>query len=208
GVELGDEHAGVAGEQRHEDGPLGAAVDEGRQGGADEDAAVDGLVCQLPLARDLLAGEEVDAAAEDHEHVLLPPHDALGRAGGATGVEHVDVVVVEEILELRRHVAVVDVDHHAADLEDRDHRLDGLDGVATVYGHLVVVGHADGLQVVGQAVGPVLEFAEGQYAVPLDQDFAVRYAVDAVLDKVSDGVSHDPKLERVTVSRERIAHSI
>src|SRR5699024_3907381 len=59
-----------------------------------------------------------------------------------------------------------------------------------------------------KAVGTVLEFAEGQYAAPLDQDFAVRYAVDAVLDKVSAGVSHYPKLERVTVSRERIAPSL
>src|SRR5699024_5748321 len=141
-------------------------------------------------------------AVLDHHHVrdARGLGEGLGEDAAVPPLDDDDeaVGVVEEILELRRHVAVVDVDHHAADLEDRDHRLDGLDGVATVYGRLVGVGHADGWQVVGRAGGPVLEFAEGQYAVPLDQDFAVRYAVDAVPDKVSDGVSHDPNLERVT----------
>ena len=37
--------------------------------------------------------ERVDAAAEREVHVFLAPHHALGHAGGAAGVEQVDVVV-------------------------------------------------------------------------------------------------------------------
>jgi hypothetical protein len=34
----------------------------------------------------------VDAAAQREDHVLMPPHHALGHAGAAAGVEHVEVV--------------------------------------------------------------------------------------------------------------------
>ena len=39
-----------------------------------------------------LAGREVDAAAEHAPEVLVAPHHALGEAGGAAGVDDVDVV--------------------------------------------------------------------------------------------------------------------
>ena len=39
------------------------------------------------------AGVEVDEPAEHAEHVFLTPHHTLGHAGGAAGVEDVDVVV-------------------------------------------------------------------------------------------------------------------
>ena len=39
-----------------------------------------------------LTGVEVDAAAEHPPEVLVAPHDALGEAGGAAGVDDVDVV--------------------------------------------------------------------------------------------------------------------
>ena len=40
----------------------------------------------------LCAGDRVDALAEREEHVLVPPHHALGHACRAAGVEHVVVV--------------------------------------------------------------------------------------------------------------------
>ena len=45
------------------------------------------------LAGQRLAGHEVDAAAERAPDVLVTPHDALGHAGRAAGVEEVEVVV-------------------------------------------------------------------------------------------------------------------
>ncbi len=42
--------------------------------------------------RQRLAGVEVDAAAEHAPEVLVAPHHALGEAGGAAGVDDVDVV--------------------------------------------------------------------------------------------------------------------
>ena len=45
------------------------------------------------LVGDPLAGQRVDALAEGEEDVLVAPHDALGHAGGAAGVDDVDVVV-------------------------------------------------------------------------------------------------------------------
>ena len=132
---------------------------------------------------------------------VLDHHAVRDARGGGEGLgEDVGVAplvddddgvrVVEEVLQLGGDVPVVDVDHHGADLEDRDHGLDGLDGVAAVDRHLVVGPHAHGLQVVGEPVGPVLEFLEGEGAVPLDQDDPVRDAVHAVFDEISDGVRH------------------
>ena len=40
-----------------------------------------------------LAAVEVDAAAEDPPEVLVAPHDALGEAGRAAGVDDVQVVL-------------------------------------------------------------------------------------------------------------------
>ena len=57
-----------------------------------------------------IAGVEVDEAAEHAQHVFLAPHDTLRHAGGAAGVEDVDVVVgasAEVALGRRRRERVV-----------------------------------------------------------------------------------------------------
>ena len=50
---------------------------------------LDHLLRAVGLAR---RSHGVDAATEREEHVLVAPHDALGHAGGAAGVEDVAVV--------------------------------------------------------------------------------------------------------------------
>ena len=51
------------------------------------------LLGQRPLVGHPLVRVGVDAAAEGEEHVLVAPHDALGHAGRAAGVDDVVVVV-------------------------------------------------------------------------------------------------------------------
>ncbi len=52
-----------------------------------------GRLRESVLVGDLLAAVEVDPSAEHADHVFLAPHDTLRHAGGAAGVEDVDVVL-------------------------------------------------------------------------------------------------------------------
>ena len=89
-VELGLEDRQVAGEEVHQQAGLGAAVHQRaeREGGHPRVVGLLGLVVLLQR----LTGVEVDAAAEHAPEVLVAPHDALREAGGAAGVDDVDVV--------------------------------------------------------------------------------------------------------------------
>ncbi len=70
---------------------LRPAVHERAQRKGDHPAVLRGLLGLVEL-RQRLAGVEVDAAAEHPPEVLVAPHHALREAGGATGVDDVQVV--------------------------------------------------------------------------------------------------------------------
>ena len=89
-VELRLEDRQVAGEQVHQQAGLGAAVHQRAEREGDH-PRVGGLLGLVELLQ-RLAGVEVDAAAEHPPEVLVAPHDALREAGGAAGVDDVDVV--------------------------------------------------------------------------------------------------------------------
>ncbi len=90
GVELRLEDRQVAGEQVHQQPGLGAAVHQRAEREGDH-PRVGGLLGLVVLLQ-RLAGVEVDAAAEHPPEVLVAPHHALGEAGGAAGVDDVQVV--------------------------------------------------------------------------------------------------------------------
>ena len=69
---------------------LGAAVHQRAEREGDH-PRVGGLL-GLVVLLERLTGVEVDAAAEHPPEVLVPPHHALGEAGGAAGVDDVEVV--------------------------------------------------------------------------------------------------------------------
>src|SRR5699024_1410774 len=79
---------------------------------------------------------------------------------------------------------------HCARLEDGDHRLDALDGVAAVEPDPVAGPHALGDQVMGEAVGALVHLRIGAGAVTGLQRDPVRHEVDTILDEVSDVESH------------------
>jgi hypothetical protein len=92
-AEVADEHHGVALEEKPQRAPLGGAVHQ-RRGVQRHHWRVgcSGLVGQFLAVGDPFVGVGVHPAAERIEHVLVAPHHPLGHAGGAAGVEHVEVV--------------------------------------------------------------------------------------------------------------------
>ena len=100
------------------------------------------------------------------------------------------VAVVEEVDELVLHVAVVHVDRDGSQLVGREHRLHELDAVVRVDRHVVAATDALRGEVVGQAVGALLELREGLLAIAADQGGAIGHGIDRVLDEVGQVEGH------------------
>ena len=115
------------------------------------------------------------------------------------------VGVLEQVPQLALDVAEVDVDQDGAGLDDAEHRDDDLDAVPAVQPDLVVLLHALVDQVVGEAVGLLLQLAVGQLVVAADQGDAVWHGVDGVLGEVCNVQGHGTKLERVTFRDKSVA---
>jgi hypothetical protein len=98
--------------------------------------------------------------------------------------ERLEIGVVEEVAELVLDVAVVDVDPHGADLENRPQRLDPLDGVVGVDADVVVRAEAVRRQVVRQAVGSLFHLAVGAPLALADEVLSLSEAVRRVLEQV------------------------
>ena len=129
--------------------------------------------------------------------------DAVGVAALVHQRDHVGVL--EQVLQLALDVAEVDVDQDGAGLDDAEHRDDDLDAVAAVQPDLVVLLHALVDQVVGEAVGLLLQLPIGQLVVAADQGNAVWHGVDGVLGEVCNIQGHGTKLERVTFRDKSVA---
>ena len=100
------------------------------------------------------------------------------------------VRVLEQILKLALDVAVVDVDQDGAGLDDAEHRDHDLDAVAAVQPDLVVLVDALVDEVVGEAVGLLLQLGVGELVVTADQGDTVRHSVDGVLGKIGNVQGH------------------
>jgi hypothetical protein len=100
------------------------------------------------------------------------------------------VGVLEQVAQLSLDVAVIDVDQDRPGLHDPEHRDDDLDAVAAVEADLVALLHAPADQVVGEAVGLVLQLGVGDLLVAADQGDPVGYGVDGVLGEVGDVQGH------------------
>ena len=193
----------MAGEEVHEQAGLGAAVHQRaqREGHHPRVGGLLGLVVLL----ERLPGVEVDAAAEHPPEVLVPPHHALGEAGGAARVDDVEVVgaalaevalgalagqrVGPEHAAVRRHVGLV----VGLERVGHDHR----DPELLVLGHAgrdqrgvgALVDHGDHVGVVEE----VVELALDVPVVHVDgdrPDLDHRQHGDDVLDAVL-GVDRD-----------------
>ena len=141
-----------------------------------------------------------------HEH----PHlgrlrqdggDAVGELGVVDDAHEVGVVV--EVAQLLLDVPEVHVDRHGADLEQREHRLEVLGAVHHVAADVVARTDADGLEVVRQPVGPLVELAEGQPAALGVQRLAVRDVVDDVLEHAQHGTG---RIVRLGVGVQHLFH--
>ncbi len=64
------------------------------------------------------------------------------------------------------------------------------------------------MQVVGEAVGLLLQLGVGQLLVAADQGNAVWHGVDGVLGEVGDVQGHGTKLERVTFRDKSVASTL
>ena len=67
-----------------------------------------------------------------------------------------------EVLQLARRIAIVDVDGHGTDLEARQHALDVLGAVGQLQADPITGTDADALEVVGEAVGPLVQLGVGE----------------------------------------------
>ena len=96
------QHHRAAGEEPHERRPLGGGVHQRRERQVGEPSTPMRSGSSSGDAHLALEAHRVAAAEAGEERVLLPPHDALGQAGGAAGVH--DVVVVAAAVAARRSV--------------------------------------------------------------------------------------------------------
>ena len=241
-------------------------MDHRRNRVADHRRIGGGGLGQVVLVLDEFACREVGSAEQHPVDVLVAPHHALREAGGAAGVEQVDVVgaafaevslggalrdrrveldaavalivvvaavlddedrldvggvrqhvghpvgvlalvdqrdhvgVVEQVAKLALDVAVVDVHQDGARLDDAEHRDDDLDAVAAVQPDLVVLLHPLIDQVVGEAVGLLLQLGVGQLLVAADQGDTVRHSVDGVLGEIGNIQGHGHQIRTCYIS--------
>ena len=142
-------------------------------------------------------------AVLDHDDVLEQRHlrrDLVHERREAALVdESHEVRVVEDVAELVRCVAVVDVDRDGPELERREHRLDELDRVEGVDPDVRAGRDAVGGEVVGQAVRALFELRVGVPFAIANDGRPVGDEVDRVLDQVGDVESHARELEHVSV---------
>ena len=131
----------------------------------------------------------------------------VGHPVGVSALVHQrdHVRVLEQVPQLALDVAEVDVDQDGARLDDAQHRDHDLDAVAAVQPDLVVLLHALVEQVVGEAVGLLLQLGVGELFVAGDQGDAVRHGVDGVLGEIGNVQGHGTKLERVTFPDKSVA---
>jgi hypothetical protein len=97
--------------------------------------------------------------------------------GGQVGVPQV-------IGQLALPVAEVDVDGHRAELDRGEQRCHRLDGVAGIEADVAAGSGPLGGQVVGQAIGLVLELAVGDLAVAVDQRHPLGEGIGGMLEDV------------------------
>ena len=114
--------------------------------------------------------------------------DAVGVPAFVHQRDHVGVL--EQILQLALDVAEVDVDQDGAGLDDAEHRDDDFDAVAAVQPDLVVLLDALVDEVVGEAIGLLLQLGVGELLVAADQGDTVRHSVDGVLGEIGNVQGH------------------
>ena len=105
------------------------------------------------------------------------PESAVEDKAGEAGVR-------VEIRQLSGGVAVVHVDRHGPDLETGDHGLDVLGAVGQLDAHPITRPHSGAREVVGQAIGPLLQFRVGRPSTPGDHGRLSPGDVDDALEEV------------------------
>ena len=97
-----------------------------------------------------------------------------------------EVGVVEQVEKLVLDVAVVDVDGHGAGLEAPEHDLDPLGAVPRLDADMVTGADTSLDQMVGDAVGALVELGVGATGLAGDQRVAVGHRVDDDLEEVGE----------------------
>ena len=202
--------------------PHHALGEPGGAAGVEQIDVVLAARAEVALRRALLErGVELDTAVAleiflstvlDHEDGLdvrrLGQH--VGHPVGVATLVHErhHVRVVEQVLQLAFDIAEVDVDQDRTGLDDAQHRDDDLDAVPAIEPDLVVLLDALVDEVVGQAIGPLLQLGVRQRLVTRNEGDAVRHGVDGVLGEIGDIQSHGSKLERVTFRDKSVATTL
>ena len=202
--------------------PHHALGETGGAAGVEQVDVVGAALAEVADGRSLLErGVELDTAVALIVVVaaVLDRQDGLdvGRLGQHVGhpvgvpplVHQRDHVrVLEQILQLALDVAEVDVHQNGARLHDAQHRDHDLDAVPAVQPDLVVLLHPLVAQVVGQAVGLLLQLGVGELFVAGNEGDTVRHGVDGVLGEIGNVQGHSTKLERVTFPDKSVASTL
>ena len=153
--------------------------------------------CVVPqhtaVRRDLGVALRIGRVRHHHDRAELPVlrcrDGDQGRVGTLVQQRH-HVRVVEQVVQLAFDVAVVDVDGHGADLEDRQQRHDVLDAVLRVDPDVLAGLHPAAREVVRQPVGVGLELGVGHPALAHLDHVTLGDDVDGVLEEISDVDGH------------------
>lgn len=121
------------------------------------------------LRRPVRAGAGLVGGDDPPLHLRQVRPDAVEQLGEAR-MEHdgLGVGVVEQVGDLVRAVAVVGVHRRHRHLERRGHRLEVLDAVVQVAGHLGALADAGRDEVGGERVRSLVELAPGDHPVAVD----------------------------------------
>ena len=133
-------------------------------------------------------------AVFNHDDVLEGRHlwgEALDAVSeGALDEERLQVGVVEEVTELFVDVAVVDVDPHGTDLEDRPEDLRPLDGVVGVDPNVVTGLNPEVGEGVAELVRAGLELGVGSSLAPGNERSSLGESIDGLFEEISEVEVH------------------
>ena len=100
------------------------------------------------------------------------------------------VGVVEQVLELPLHVAVVDVHRHGRELERGQHPFDELGPVEELQTDVIARPHAQRAEAMSELVRPLVEGPVGQAAPRCDQRHSLGDHIGDALEQLAEVVGH------------------
>ena len=185
-------------------GPAGVG-DVGVVGRPGVEARLRGVAVEQVLVGDgVRQGVRPVRAVLDHDQVVETrkpvPDGGHHRGEARLEDEHRQLGVVEEVVQLVGHVAVVDVDGHRPHLVGGHHRLEILGPAVHERAHVPVRGQSQSVETVGQAIRPFVQRAIGQPGVSPHHRLAFGDAGRHALEQVGQVELHGQSSPRGSAS--------